>query len=381
LPGVGQTWSTPTVARVAVGANGADNTNSQKLVLIFGGGYDMVAESATNRTETAGNRIFMVDAESGALLWSAGPSGASLNLTKMTNAIPSRINVIDLDGDQFADRMYASDLGGRIWRFDITNGNAAGSLVAGGVIAQLGAGSITPAVAQSENRRFYNAPDVSLVQARGLSPYFNIAIGSGYRGHPLDASVTDRFYSLRDKSPFARLSQSAYNSITPILDGNMRDITSNPGTITVPYSFPGWKLSMTRNGTGEKVLAESTTVNNTILFTSFQPQTSAAGDPCFPTSQNRAYAVSVFAGKPALDFNDDGVVDINDLSTPLGQAGIAGEVNVVYMRDGTTGGDPNDPDAPPGAARPTCMAGPEVLKKCVGGGSAVRTFWRRDDAQ
>jgi type IV pilus assembly protein PilY1 len=231
-------------------------------------------------------------------------------------------------------------------------------------------------VAQTENRRFYNSPDVSLVQSRGVAPYFNIAIGSGYRGHPLDTSTTDRFYSIRDKQPLAHWTQTTYNSFTAILDGGLTDITSNPGTIAVPYSQPGWKLSMTRNGSGEKVLSDSTTVNNIILFTSFQPQTSAAG-PCYPSSQNRAYAVSVFSGKPSLDFNDDGVVDVNDLSTNLGQAGIAGQINVAFLRDGTNNANNGGPQTP----RTVCMAGPEILKRCVSAGGTVRTFWRRNDAQ
>ena len=35
--------------------------------------------------------------------------------------------------------MYVGDMAGQLWRFDITNGNDAAGLVAGGVIASLGA--------------------------------------------------------------------------------------------------------------------------------------------------------------------------------------------------------------------------------------------------
>src|SRR5690606_12095175 len=67
LPGVGQTWSTPTITRVNV--SGASQ-NSQKLVLVMGGGYD-VAQDGGNGGDSVGNRLFMVDALSGALLWAA----------------------------------------------------------------------------------------------------------------------------------------------------------------------------------------------------------------------------------------------------------------------------------------------------------------------
>ena len=69
----------------------------------------------------------MIDLVSGNLLWYAGNTarGANLNLSEMNNSIPSRITVVDIDGNKFADRMYVGDMGGRVWRFDIWNGQAA----------------------------------------------------------------------------------------------------------------------------------------------------------------------------------------------------------------------------------------------------------------
>lgn len=379
LPGLGQTWSPMTITRVMVGTDGSDNDNDEKLVLIFGGGYDMAAEEYTNTTQSAGNRIFMVDAETGKLLWFAGNTGsdADLERPKMTNSIPGRITVIDLDGDAFADRMYAADLGGRIWRFDIYGGKTASSttdpLVTGGVIAQLGYGNVTGATA-ADNRRFYTAPDVAFIQNRLEDPYYAISIGSGYRGHPLDTSVTDWFFSVRDKAPRARWSQTTYDGFTPIVIGNLTDITSNPLAANVPVAQPGWRLRMTLSG--EKVLAESTTVNNVVLFTSFKPSTDGAADPCYPSTINRAYAVNVISGKPALDLDGDGTLENSDISTLLQQTGIVGEVNVAFV----TPTNP-DPNAPPTAPRTVCLAGVNILGKCVDAGATVRTYWERSGAE
>ena len=77
----------------------------------------------------------------------------------MTNAIPGEVRAVDLTGDGFADRMYAADMGGRVWRFDIRNGQPASSLVWGGVFASLGLGdvathhAIRPRTAASSMRR------------------------------------------------------------------------------------------------------------------------------------------------------------------------------------------------------------------------------------
>ena len=102
--------------------------------------------------------------------------------------------MLDIDGDGYADRMYVGDMAAQVWRFDITNGNTVGSLVAGGVIASLGTkkDAVHPA---ADVRRFYAAPDISAEQKQSSSPFLSIAIGSGYRGHPLD---------LKDAGPLLR---------------------------------------------------------------------------------------------------------------------------------------------------------------------------------
>ena len=385
LPGVGETWSPPTVARVNV----TDKTqNHEKFVFIFGGGYDRGQENQAYSTDSVGKRIFMVDAESGSLLWYAGDTLAAnlplINISDpgktMNNSIPGRITVLDTNGDQFADRMYAGDMGGRIWRFDIANGNTSGSLVTGGVIAKLGAAG-TGASATTAARRFYNAPDVALISRRGQDPYYNISIGSGYRGHPLDTVTDERFYAVRDRQPFSQLDQSTYNNYTAILDGDLVDITTNPTGTTISATAAGWKLRF--NGlshSGEKVLAEATTVSGVVLFPSFDPgPPGAALGPCYPTNTNRAYAISIDSGRPALDFNDTGAIDNDDLSTSLAQQGIVGQINVAVLNE--LAGDDNGNGNNNGGASTICIAGVEVLKKCVGVGGTVRTFWRRNSGQ
>jgi type IV pilus assembly protein PilY1 len=389
LPGIGETWSAPAIARVRV--NGATQ-NGENLVLIFGGGYDGAQENGPYVADTVGHRIYMVDAATGSLLWYAGGPGGTgapdLQIDRMRNSIPGRVNVIDIDGDGFADRMYAADLGGRVFRFDIYNGSTRSSLVTGGVIASLGAGDLeTPTLV--DNRRFYYTPDVALIQRRGADPYYNLAIGSGYRGHPLSTDTRDRFYSLRDKAPFAKLTQAEYNTYTPITGAELVDITSDPGGIPVPTQARGWTFDLRLNGdlAGEKVLAEALTVNGVILFPSYQPTPPSQLDPCLPASgRNRVYALGVDSGRPAIDFNDDEVLNSDDLFTDLAQSGIAGEVSYAFesvarQGDGNGGDDGQGGDGRDGldelGRRALCVVGVEVLRKCVQPSGVVRTYWER----
>jgi type IV pilus assembly protein PilY1 len=129
LPGIGETWSTPSLARVRI--DGATQ-NAENLVLVFGGGYDDAQENYEYTTDSSGNRIYIVDAASGALLWYAGGPDAAgtpdLELEHMTHSIPGRVVVLDTNGDQYADRLYAGDMGGRVWRFDLWNGRPRATL-------------------------------------------------------------------------------------------------------------------------------------------------------------------------------------------------------------------------------------------------------------
>jgi type IV pilus assembly protein PilY1 len=310
LEGLGEAWSAPTIARVRIAGT---RQNAQQFVVIVGGGFSP-ASSAT------GNRILMLDAATGRLLWSAGNhAGADRPLSRMSHGIAARIAVLDTDGDDLADRMYAADIGGQVWRFDIWNGRDRSQLVTGNVLANLGAAEPRPTPATAADaRRFFNAPDVVLIRPRGGNAYYNLAIGSGDGGGASATAVTDRFYSIRDRQPFTRRAQSEYNALQPMLDSDLMDITTSPVGFRVPDYALGWRLDL---ASGEKVLAESLTANGVILFTTFK--TPASGETA--DGANRVYAVRADNGMAAIDLNRDIVVTPEDRSSLLMQNGIAGE--------------------------------------------------------
>lgn len=295
FPEFGQTWSTPVVAKVQI--NSASVKSAQNAVLVMGGGYDTTHDTASHpdSPDLEGAGIFMLDLETGEPLWRAGrDSFANLTLDKMTRSIPSRIRVIDLSGDGYADRMYASDLGGQIWRFDITNGESPDKLVTGGVIAQFGAEGLS-SPGEAETRRFYTTPDVAMFEDRKQQRrYLSVSIGTGYRAHPLDNSASDRFYSLRDGNVFDSLSQAQYNAYPIATDGDLVDVSGKYDTV-IPSNGRGWKLVLPPQ---QKVLSDSRTFNDLIYFVTMQPEIDSL-DPCRAgLSTNRLYRVNVNNGDP-----------------------------------------------------------------------------------
>jgi len=379
LEGLADAWSTPTVARVRV-AGAAQN--GEHFVIVVGGGF-------SQESSGAGNHLFMLDAASGRLLWSAGPDSSSdLALARMTHGIAARVAALDIDGDGFADRLYTADVGGRVWRFDIWNGRERGRLVTGGVFASLGAAdslAATPASGAApgplptspDARRFFTAPDVALMQSRGQSAWYNLAIGSGEGANGGATTVRNRFYSVRDRDPFVKRSQADYDAAAPVLDADLTPITATSSG--VPEDAPGWKLDL---GPREQVLAEPVTANGVVMFTTHEAGASVDGSLCGSNETNRVYALRVESAAAALDLNGDLQLTDADRSAVLEQKGIASGVRIEAP--GLQQGEPNDPapgapglpDAPPAAA-PTCLVGAELLTHCVPLDTVLRTFWKR----
>ncbi len=210
----------------------------------------------------------------------------------------------------------------------------------GGVLASLG--TKDDAVhAAADVRRFYGAVDVSPEQQRGVSPFINIAVGSGYRGHPLDTTVHDRFYSVRDYNGFNNMTQAAFNALTLVRDAlstaaagaKLHDITATANPV-MPAGALGWQLDLNTHPdwtAGEKVLVPARTFNGSVLFTTYSPNTQPAADPCagIGTGTNRAYMVNVMNGAAVLDRNKDGTLTTDERSQDLRQGGIAPEVALL----------------------------------------------------
>ncbi|MDO6838076.1 PilC/PilY family type IV pilus protein [Paraglaciecola chathamensis] len=322
---LGQTWSRPTVTKIKVG-------ETIRNVLIFGGGYDVEQDNKVARSaDSVGNAVFIVDADTGALIWSASNSGADLLLGDMEYSIPARISVIDRDNDGLADHMYVADLGGQLFRLDIHNGLGRSELVSGGLLADLG-GDLA-----QDNRRFYYAPDVAQISTIDEN-FYAVAIGSGYRAHPLNAEIQDSFYMLKDFGIFTKDEQGDYglpeNPFTrdDLYDATAHFLTSSDQTVAeeqgaIYANRAGWLVDL--GSGGEKVLASPLILNYQVFFTTYLPA-SANDSLCAPPSGNsRAYLVELINGNAVVDLNNDNQTTHQDRFTNLKQTGIAPDTKIL----------------------------------------------------
>lgn len=387
LPGIGQSWSSPIVTRMNIDRTWS-SANPKRLVAVFGGGYDPSHDSKTSYADdVVGNRIYIVDAITGDLIWRAGPtsdSGAQLKLDRMMSAIPGDIRSFDLTGDGFDDRMYASDLGGRIWRFDITNGATPTNLVKGGVFASLGVGDLGTKP-DASNRKFFYAPDPSLIRYGGRS-WINVAVGSGDRERPVtDKTVQNRFYSIRDYNIFTAVPTNKYlddcssetgpcHQIITSTDTRLSDLTTdlNP---TLPTNTVGWYMNLVESG--EKALAESRTFQNSVYFTTYTPRQRNQTLECgLAVGVSKLFVVNAVNAQPIFNYDvgTTGATSASDRSKDLAQGAIAPEVVFIFPTP-----DNQIQGQTPPAVPPVCLVG---LESCGAGlaNPPVRTYWRQRGA-
>ncbi|PVZ70450.1 PilC/PilY family type IV pilus protein [Pelagibaculum spongiae] len=346
---IGQSWSQPIITKILIGTETKD-------VLIFGAGYDTSQDTATTKSaDGQGRAIYIVDAETGDKLWaggSASAAGMTQTFTGMDYSIPSKLSVLDTSADGLADRIYFGDMGGQVWRFDIKNGQPASTLVTGHIMA-----SVSGTTA-ANNRRFFYAPDVSLNNNR-----LTLSIGSGWRSHPLDDVVNDRLYIIRDNNvsnipstyPATLTESTLYDATDNLIGKGTESSSANLNAATTK----GFYIQLEDDG--EKALSQARTVNNQVLFTTYEPSASAIS--CSAGSgTSRIYAFSVDTGAPVIDVDGDLSIapDTDDRRLSLASQVIPPAPTVLFP----DGGDPV-----------VLVGGEKVLDDLDFGPLGQRTFW------
>lgn len=293
---LGQTWARLEPATIAW-------NNKPRAVVITAGGYDPAEDGDTANNDligplsrtahNLGTTIYIMDAITGELLWDAKTHTSLPSGIEMTSSFAAHASPIDSTGDGLANMIYAPDVGGRIWRFDIKQAdipNPTDSIVTvsndfatGRLVADIyddtsaPADAIIPSSYKPGNRRFFNEIDV-IYQEETEEVW--LSVGSGYRAHPKTRHVTNYHFIIRDKLEHA----------TPpatILFADLQDWgVSNDS---------GWKVPL--GSRGEKVLSRSSTLGNQILFSTYAPDAVTSSVDCTPnTGQATLYALNSQAG-------------------------------------------------------------------------------------
>lgn len=307
--------------------------DNRRSSLVFGGGYDQPRLDDRDRRRTSsGNAIYAVDALSGDLIWSVSNSGATETDANMRFALASDLKVIDSNGNGFADRIYAGDLGGQLWRVDINDHDSVDSEVEVNLLAQLGNDS------RDQFQPFFAAPSVSLDQVNGVQTLY-ISIGSGNRDQPLQNQASNRMFVIKDENLETGSPASAPDVITL---ADMYDATddrlSNPALAADEAQLleeaDGWYITLEGN---EKAMTETLVFQNQLMFTTvgtWMEIDSRTDCPVLQTS-SKFYAMNLRDGTPLLDTGpDDGGLDMGGIRyKEISSTGIPTTPTLVFPKD------------------------------------------------
>jgi type IV pilus assembly protein PilY1 len=323
---MGQSWSKPVLANVRY--NGVITR-----VVIVGGGYDMCYENprfklgqsnpaeyggGCNKSQAMGNAVYMLDANTGSVLWWASNSGADNNNPNMTHSIVSRISTLDRDADGLVDHLYFGDLGGQVFRADFNNKSTATKFGVR-VVRMANLGSTT--VSSGDQPRFYQPPTLTIHDV-GVNTFIVVGIASGDRSTPLDVSPsigreamlpstalsgrpTNKVYGLIDRDFINKNLMSIADGDLKTKDIVLSNLVENPQTLSMsnltdklsPSSGSatnqGWYRSLSSDYAGNKVAGrtdggvkafeeEPIAIKNNLFIPVYDPEGTGLDpvDPC-----------------------------------------------------------------------------------------------------
>jgi len=271
---IGETWSEAAIGKVKM----ADGT--EKFVAIVGGGYDTANNNATGKV------VFAIDLATGTKLWEYynGPGSPTDDRKYMNFSLAANATIADLNRDGYIDRIYIGDIGGQLWKFDLS----AAATVSSGLVNNWTGKRLfdAPPTAQTPpageyyaENPIYGAPIPAFDEQKNLWVYF----GTGDRSHP-NRTSSNRFYGIKDDTTMANGSA--------LTESNLTNVTNSNASVT-----QGWYFVLSDT---EKVLASADVFNKVVFFSTFTPTTTSICSSGGGTA--KLYAVQIDTGYAAVDF-------------------------------------------------------------------------------
>jgi len=296
---LGHVIGQPSIQRMANG----------KFAAIFGSGYGLSGSA----------KLFVVDIENGSLLAKIDTDPANGKPNGLSAPYP-----VDVNGDTVIDMIYAGDLWGNLWRFDVESGQTSRWAVHHGT--EGAPRPLMTACASGNVAGIYDCADgdrqpitVRPVVGRGPSGVGQtIYFGTGKLFETGDNTLAEgaagpvqSFYAVHDDGSRtsvagreALLSQAILAEVE-LAQGTFRVTSKNALT----NSHKGWYIDLVYAAAGfkgERVIADPVLQGGRIIFTTFMP-----GDACSGGSDGWLMEMNANDGSrfnsPVIDINGDGL--------------------------------------------------------------------------
>lgn len=359
---MGNSFSKPQIGRLPNGTWAA----------IFGNGYN----------STSGNAyLYIVNIDTGALIRKIAAGSAA------ANGLSSPV-LRDSDGDKIIDTVYAGDLQGNLWKFDLSASTSATWAVANSgnplFQARNAGGQVQPIMAQ---------PTVGGNPVSGAMVYFGTGV---YLGASDILDVKEQsFYGIWDNGTAittlnrSELQQQSILAQTTEFNTEVRETTTT--NVTYP-SKRGWYMDFNHpSPKGERVVTQALLKYDRVIFLTLIPSTAA----CVPGGESWLMELEALTGAAMtgsnFDFNNDGVFDNSDLlASTAAAAGIKTKVGITkppawFTGQAPAGGGPavdtKIMTGTTGAIQSTANKGGGTPPPGGGGGAcptcAPRVYWQQ----
>ncbi len=336
---LGYTYSQPDIVKM----------NDGSWVAIFGNGYNNT-EADGDASTTGYGYLYIVNLQTGALIKKISTNtGTTTTPNGLATATP-----VDIDGDYKADYIYAGDLQGNMWKFDVTSNSSSSWDIAksGGI----------PKPLFTAKSREVGYPDQPITTRPSVSFHPDpaesgvlVLFGTGRYIDTVDNVTTGQntqsFYAVWDKldgtfPPNFNGNRSTSNYLQQTVQSE--DIVGTTGAVVRTTSeneidwstHHGWYIDLVNTGAGsldnkgERQVTNSVIRGGRIVFTTTTPNDVACD---FGGS---SFLMEIDLGSGArlesapFDINNDGVIDDNDLYNSnvisgIKQTGILTEPTIV----------------------------------------------------
>lgn len=337
---LGYTFSEPSIAKMANG----------QWVAVFGNGYNNT--EADGHASTTGHAVlYIVDIEHG---WVVKKIDTNVGSVDTPNGLASPA-LVDVDGDFVVDYIYAGDLRGNMWKFDVTSNNRDNWDV-----AWTSGSNKYPLFSAGTGHPITTRPSVGLhPTSAGQMVYFGTGKYIERQDNDPNNQPTQAFYGVWDKNLTSGVSSAAVSRNDLLMQEILDEFDTTIGgyayelRATSDYAIDwanhdGWYMDLvnrhasTVDNAGERQVTESLLRNGRIIFTTHLPSSA----PCTPGGSSWLMELDAATGS-RLD------------ETPFDL-----DRNRVFDEEDYTYNEPGVQDVPPGGLRPQegIISSPGVLR-------------------
>ncbi|RST51859.1 pilus assembly protein [Variovorax sp. MHTC-1] len=276
-------------------------------------GWVVMLTSGYNNSDGKGY-LYIVNPKTGALLEKMQTPTSSNGLVHASAYVADR-------ADHTADAVYAADLDGQLWRFDLTapKGSTA-AYPAPTLLATLtdASGAAQPVT---------TAP---LIEINPVTRKRFVLLGTGKLLDPSDVNskAPQSFYAIVDGTA------GSFNAVgSAITRARLTQVTDVTTGATLSSTSMGWYLDLdVDTAVSWRMVSTPATYSGVVAFSSLL----TTGDACSPSGQSRVFAINYGTGRSVLLSAPDGYAAISSAVTDLRFVGVDGSPRLIA---GTTKGD------------------------------------------